>query len=491
MQRDARKATNTAPQASRRGPGRARAPKSLASYLDLIRGDPAEFRTVSRTVNPLNFDVTGLLGVLNQRREYPTVQFNKPLDLHGKPSKFPLVTNLWATRERCAEAIGLARSEAGARLGSLLCERIDRKLKPVVVGSKAAPVQENVLTGKKADLFIFPAVRHFEMDLGAVLTMGMIAKPPGEDFYNITFVKAFPEAAQRAGLTVHTLHMSRILREFEGRKARCPVAYVLGHHPAFWLGTLNNTPWGDNEYATCGGFLQEPVRLAPSVTWGKDFLVPADAEIVIEGEIDPGERTVVNPFGDITTQYQAQQLGPVMEVKAITYRNGALFQDVFSGHREHMLLGSIPREGTIFNHLRNKLGNVLGVHMPYSGCARYTAYVSIRKTEEGQAKTAGLQALAHVPNLYAVVVVDQDIDPFDEEQVLWAVNFQVESRRDITIIENMRAPNDPRALGSARVIIDATRPTHIAFPTRLKVPQPAMDRVKLGEWLDPVKGGAR
>jgi 3-polyprenyl-4-hydroxybenzoate decarboxylase len=88
-------------------------------------------------------------------------------------------------------------------------------------------------------------------------------------------------------------------------------------------------------------------------------------------------------------------------------------------------------------------------------------------------------------------VVDQDIDPFDEEQVLWAVNFQVESRRDITIIENMRAPNDPRALGSARVIIDATRPTHIAFPTRLKVPQPAMDRVKLGEWLDPVKGGAR
>ena len=467
------------------------APKSLRTYLDRIRDDPTEFRTVSRTVDPREFDVTGLLGVLNARREYPTVQFDHPLDMHGRPSKFPLVTNLWATRERCAEMVGLARSDAGVRLGSLLCERIERKIEPVVVSGASAPVQANVVQGEKVDMWTLPAVRHFEMDLGAVLTMGMIAKPPGESFYNITFVKAFPETGQRAGLTVHTVHMSRIVREWERRREPCRVAYVLGHHPAFWLGTLNNTPWGDNEYATCGGFLQEPVRLAPSVTWGEDFLVPADAEIVLEGEVVPGKRTVVNPFGDITTQYQSQQLGQVMEVKAMSWRDGALFQDIFSGHREHMLLGSIPREGTIFNHLQNKLGNVIAVHMPYSGCARYTAYVSIRKTEEGQAKTAGLQALAHVPNLYAVVVVDQDIDVFDEEQVLWAVNFQVEPRRDITVIENMRAPNDPRALGSARVIIDATRPTHIAFPTRLKVPQAAMERVKLDEWLDPVKGGSR
>lgn len=476
---------------ARRGVSRARKPKSLRTYLDRIRNDPAEFRTVSRTVNPADFDVTAVLGHLNQRREYPTVQFNNPLDLNGKPSKFPIVTNLFGTRERCAEAIGLARSEAGPQLGSLLCDRIDRKIAPVVVTSKQAPVHQNVLTGRQADLMMFPGVRHFEMDLGPVYTMGLIAKPPGGNFYNITFVKVFPEGRDRAGLTVHTLHMSRILREWEQKGEVCRVAYVLGHHPAFWLGTLNNTPWGDNEYATCGGFLKEPVRLVPSVTWGKDFLVPADAEIVVEGEIIPRERTVVNPFGDISTQYQGQQLGPVMMVKAITYRDGALFQNIFSGHREHMLLGSIPREGTIYNHLRNKLGNVTAVHMPYSACARYTAYISIRKVEEGQAKNTGLQALAHVPNLLAVVVVDDDIDVFNEEHVLWAINFQVDPNRDISLITNMRMPADPRALGSTRVIIDATRPSHIAFPTRLRVPPSALDRVKLSEWLDPVTGGAR
>jgi 2,5-furandicarboxylate decarboxylase 1 len=465
---------------TRRQAGNGSAPKSLATYLDRIRDDPAEFRTVSRTVNPLNFDVTAVLAQLDRRGEYPTVQ-----------SDFPIVANVWATRERCAEAVGLPRSEAGKELGSRFAELVGRKREPVVVSGDNAPVHANVYQGEKADMWMLPAVRHFEMDLGAVLTMGLIARAPGEDFYNITFTKTFPETGHRGGFTIHTPHMVRMTKAWERRGERCPVVNVLGHHPGFWLGTLNNTPWGDNEYATAGGFLQEPVRLAPSVTWGKDFLVPADAEIIIEGEIVPGERTIVNPFGDISGQYQAQQLAPLMEVTAITHRDGALFQDVFSGHRDHMLLGSIAREGAIFNHLQQKLGNVVAVHMPFSACGRYTTYISIRKTEEGQAKQAGLQAIAHVPNLHVAVVVDEDIDVFNEEQVLWAVNFQVDPRRDIDLIKNLRPGSDPRGIGSSRVIIDATRPTHIAFPTRLRVPPEAVERVRLEEWLDPVKRGSR
>ncbi|MBI3043984.1 MAG: UbiD family decarboxylase [Betaproteobacteria bacterium] len=467
------------------------APRSLSSYLDLIRDDPAEFRTVSRTVNPLKFDVTAVLEQLDRRGEFPTVQFENPLNLHGEPSRFPIVANLWATRERCAEACGLPRSEAGRQLGSRFAELVGRKHEPVVVSSDNAPVQAHVYQGEKADMWMLPAVRHFEMDLGAVLTMGLVAHAPGENFYNITFTKTFPESGRRGGFTIHTPHMTRMWKAWERRGERCPVANVLGHHPGFWLGTLTNTPWGDNEYATAGGFLQEPVRLVPSVTWGKDFLVPADAEIIIEGEIVPGERTIVNPFGDISLQYQAQQLAPYMEVTAITHRENAVFQDVFSGHRDHMLLGSIAREGTIFDHLKQKLGNVVAVHMPFSACGRYTAYISIKKTDEGQAKQAGLQAIAHVPNLHVAVVVDEDIDVFNEEQVLWAVNFQVDPRRDIDLIKNLRPGNDPRGIGSSRVIIDATRPTHIAFPTRLRVPPEDLERVRLEEWLDPIERSAR
>src|SRR5258706_10845714 len=125
--------------------------KSLSDYLDQIRDNPAEFRTVSRTVNTMNFDVTAILKHLDLRGEYPTVQFDNPLNMHGEPSRFPIVTNLWATRERCAEAIGLPRSKAGGELGSLFAEYVDKKIQPVVVSSDNAPVHANVLQGEKAD----------------------------------------------------------------------------------------------------------------------------------------------------------------------------------------------------------------------------------------------------------------------------------------------------------------------------------------------------
>jgi 2,5-furandicarboxylate decarboxylase 1 len=475
------------PQAATRKPRSKGEGKSLSDYLDLIRGNPAEFRTVSRQVNPMDFDVTAVLKHLDNRGEYPVVQFDNPLNMHGEPSEFPILSNLWATRERCAEAVGLKRSQAGAELGSLFAQYVSKKLKPEVVSGDRAPVQANVLRGEKADMWMMPTVRHFEMDLGGVFTMAMAAHPPGEDFYNVTFVKQFPETGQRGGLTIHSTHMSRITRLWEKSGQRFPCVNILGHHPAFWLGTLNTTPWGDNEYATAGAFLGEPVRLAPSVTWGKDFLVPADAEIIIEGEIGPGDKTIVDPFGEISGQYQPQQLAPVMEVTAITYRDGAIFQDIFSGHREHMLMASVPREGTIYNHVQQKVGNVVAVHLPYSGCARFTAYISINKQFEGHAKQVALQAIAHVHNLHVVVVVDEDIDVFNEEQVMWAVNTYVDPDRDIDLIKNVRPPSDPRGIGPNRVIFDATRPTHIPFPTRLRVPPDAMARVKLEEFLDATK----
>jgi 2,5-furandicarboxylate decarboxylase 1 len=456
--------------------------KDLAGYLDSIKDDPTEFQSVSRPVNPMDFDVTGLLENLDRSGRYPTVKFENPLDVHGDPSIFPLVSNLWATRERCADSAGVPRSESGVQLGLRLAETVDNKLDPVII--KDAPVQANVWRGADADLWRLPVVRHSEMDLGGVLTMALAMHAPGEDFYNVTFVKQFAESPEGGGVTIHSADMSRMLRMWERRGEPIPVINILGHHPAFWTGTLNNTPWGDNEYATAGGFLGHPVRLAPSVTWGDKFLVPADAEIIVEGEITPGEKTIVDPFGEISRQYQPQELAPMMRVKAITFRDGAIMQDIFSGHREHMLLGSIPREGTIYKHLAEKLGTVTAVNMPLSGCGRYLAYISIKKATDFQGKQAALMAAAHVPNLQVVVVVDDDINVFDESDVIWAVNTYVDPSTDVDTVKNLRPPTDPRGLGSTRVLIDATRPTNIVFPTKLRVPPDAVARMNPSDWLD-------
>jgi UbiD family decarboxylase len=170
--------------------------------------------------------------------------------------------------------------------------------------------------------------------------------------------------------------------------------HIIGHHPAFYLGALALAPYANDDYATIGSFLGEPLRLVPSETWGDEFLVPADAEVIIEGEIPPGVREVVDPFGEVTRHYQAQCLRPVLNVTAITHRHNAIFQDVFSGHQGHWNLGGIPKEGSVYNVLQQKFGNISAVHLPLSGCARFACYVSIDKRIEGEAKRVGIAALA-------------------------------------------------------------------------------------------------
>lgn len=459
------------------------AERSLGDYLARIAGSPDVYRTVSKQVDPANFDVTGLLGALNAQHRYEAVHFRNPLDLTGKPSQFGVLANLFSTRERIAEMLHLSSADVGPELGLQYGELVSRRAAPEVIAN--APVQENVLTGDAATMSILPAVKHSEMDLGPVLTMAHVMRGPDDAFYNVTFAKTFPdETGKRGGITIHTPDLSRLLREWEGRGRRFPVINVLGHHPAFWLGSLAVTPYGTNEYETIGGFLGHPLRLTPSVTWGEEFLVPADAEIIIEAEIVPGERTVVNPFGEISRQYQAQELAPVMEVTAITYRDGAILQDVFSGHREHMLLGSIPREGSLQRHLQGYAAGVKAVHLPFSGTGRFVAYISMRPAYAGQIKEVAIQALARVPALQTVVIVDDDIDVFNEEDVLWAIHVYADPDRDVDVLHNLKQPTDYRALGASRVIVDATRPTDRAFPTRLRVPPDAIERMRIDAWLD-------
>ena len=463
----------------------AQTPKSLGTYLASLRGRSNEFRSVSREVNPLDFEITAILEHLDRRREYPAVLFERTLNMHGEVSRFPVLSNLWGTRERCAEMLGLPPEHSRRELGLLFAELVSKHEDPIVVAQAEAPVQAHIYQGARADMWMLPGVRHFEMDLGPVLTMAHVMHAPGESFYNVTFAKTFPESGQRGGLTIHTPHLSRMVREWERRGERAPIVNILGHHPAFWLGSLSLTPYGNNEYATIGAFLGEPLRLTPSLTWGREFMVPADAEMIIEAELVPGERTIVDPFGEITRLYQAQELGPVMEVKAITHREGAIMQDVFSGHAEHFLLGLIPREGSVLNELQRRVGNVAAVHLPHSGTGRFVCYVSVNKVDEGHPKLVALQALAASPTFQAVVVVDDDVDVFNEEDVLWAVHTYVDPTRDVSFTGNLGRDSE-RMMGNGRVFIDATRPTHIAFPSQLRVPPSAMERIRLEDWLDPV-----
>jgi 2,5-furandicarboxylate decarboxylase 1 len=470
---------------------RVKTAKSLGTFLKRLRVDrPADLLEVSRPVRSDRFEATAILEKMDQVRRYETVRFNRPTNLFGQPSAFPLVSNVFGTRERCAYALGLDPRKPGMELSLGYSELERHPIDPVVVGRSEAPIKDHVLVGDEADVRILPIVRHFEMDLGPVLTMAMVMPGRDGEYEDVSFIKGFyKNDPRRMVISIHTPHLERVLAEYERRDEPAPIVMILGHHPAFYLGALALAPYANRDYATIGSFMREPLRLVPSETWGERVMVPADAEILIEAEIAPGERGIADPFGEVTRLYQAQCLRPVGHVKAITHRRGAVMQDIFSGHQGHWNLGSLPKEGSLYNALQRKFGNIKAVALPHSGCARLACYISIHKTRPGQPKQVALAALNESWTFQLAVVVDEDIDVFNEPDVLWAMHTYVNPARDIDIVKNVGESVFTTCWQRSKVIVDATRPSDVAFASRFSIPADVMDSIDLGEWLESVSSG--
>ena len=152
---------------------------SFRRYLDQLERDtPEEVLHVHSAINPSAFEATAVLQRLEERNKYPLVVFDKPLALNGKPSAFPLVTNIYATRERCARALGLRPEQAYQDLGLEYARREERRIAPVVIDAAAAPVKQVVRRGDQADLRELPIVRHHRMDGGPYVDMTPVMRDP-------------------------------------------------------------------------------------------------------------------------------------------------------------------------------------------------------------------------------------------------------------------------------------------------------------------------
>jgi len=460
--------------------------KDLHSFIEeLERDHPGDIVRIAKTVDPTKHEITAVLELLKQRGEQPMAIFENCLDIEGELSPTPVLINAFATRERCATALGMPRDQAKLPLSVGFSRLAADACDPVVVDAASAPVKEIIETGDDVDIRKLPIVMHSEGDYGPCLTMTLAVKDPESGAYNAAFIKAFYdfEDQRRLRITIHSTDSERALQYYEDRGLPMPVVAILGHHPSFYLGTMALTPFESNDYRTIGGYLGEPLRLVPSETWGEDFMVPADAEIIIEGEVPPGVRMIADPFGDITRQYQAQTLRQVMNVKAVTRRSDAMLQDVFAGHHDHMTVGQIPKEGSLYNTLQAKFGDVItAVHLPLSGCGRLLVYVSVRKTYEGLGKAVALAAIQESWTFQTVVVVDDIVDVYNEEDVVWSALVNVDMSRDVDVIHNIPTVFTT-SQGYRKVLIDATRPLDRTIPEMNRVPQEAMDRINLDDYL--------
>ncbi len=462
--------------------------KNLSAFLRKLEERlPHDLVRVERAVSPADFEVTAILQHLENERKFPVLLFENPLNLNGKPSTFPLLSNVFATRARCALALGMNPQDEGLALSLEYARREEKLLPPVVVPIPEAPVKKVIKRGEEADLYEFPIVRHHAMDPAPYIDMTPVMKDPEGGFYNVAFLRNMVKGPRRLGLHMSPRHNWQIHRKNEEKKQPTPVAIVISHHPAFYLGALNVSPFGADDYARIGAIMGEPLRLTASETWGNDFMVPADAEIIIEGHVLPNVKEVEGPFGEFTGYYGPQRLRNVIEVTAITHRSDAVFQHIFTGHRDTWVLGGIPKEGSLFNLIRGVVPTTKAVHFPISGCCRFHCYISIDKKVDGETKQAALSALGGCDFVKHVVVVDADIDIYNEEEVMWAVATRVQADQDVDIIKNVKGntldPSQTDNIMTAKMIIDATKPVQRPFEARVAVPKTAMEKTRLEDFI--------
>jgi len=260
------------------------------------------------------------------------------------------------------------------------------------------------------------------------------------------------------------------------------VAITIGMHPALYLGILSFIPYGIDEYSVAGGLMKEPLKLVKCET--VDLEVPADAEIVIEGVIHPNKQKKEAPFGEYTGLYGQQRMNPVIDVTAITMRRDPIYLDVLSGHIDHQLLGGVPRLSSIYKTVRIACPTVRDVYMPPSGFCRFICYIAIDKRHEGEAQNAICAAFAADPFIKYAVVVDGDVDIFNDSEVLKAIAGRVRPEEGVFSIRNAKGhPLDPVAKKDMLVTktgIDATKPLS-GYPETVRVP--GADEIDLGKYL--------
>lgn len=464
-------------------------PKSLRTFLEDCRREiPNEIVHIAKEVDPAHYDVTAIIKHLGEQKKFPILVFEHPLNLHGQPSgDFKLVMNCEISQRKTQIALGVTKELSRAQMADVCLEREEHRILPTVVDKKQAPVKEVVKVGKDVDMFALPVMRHHYMDGGPYIVLSTITKDRKSGIYNCSYHRMEVKSKNMTALYASPRHLWKIFRDHEDNNLECPVATVLGHHPAYHMGACYSGPFEVSEYDVIGGYLQEPLRLTASETWGEDFLIPADAEIVIEGVLKPGKRIVEGPFGEAPGYLGPQRYTTCVEyhVRAINYRKGGMYQSVITPEGDKPWM-DLPREGAYLRRCREAIPGVTAV-CKFGRHAHYNVFIAMKKMSEGDPGRAAAAALTfdHTKNVF---VFDDDIDVFNPTEILWALATRVQPHQQVSILKPLFRGNylDPSLVDEIKtsgMIVDATRPLDRPFSPVSKCPEDAMERVKLEDYI--------
>jgi UbiD family decarboxylase len=405
---------------------------------------------VLRIAEPIELDYvpTALVLELEKRRQTPVVIIEHPKGFDG-----PVVANLFASRERIARMAGTGPGGLNEAWIRAMAQPIPPSL------SERGPVHDIIVQGNEVDAEALPISRHFEKDAGRYIGSGiLICKDPDTGVRNLSYQRLQLKGPNRFGASLHSRgHIWEHLQRCAARGRNLEVAVVIGVHPAINLAAGAKVAMDVDELDLAGALLGCPVELVKCKTINVE--VPAQAELVLEGEILVDVHEDEGPYGEYTGYSTDRSTRNVFVVHAITSRAQPIFHDIIPGYSaEHLLLGRAAKEAHVFMRLKEMVPSLKALNFPKSG-THFHAYMSMKKLAEGQPRHALMLLLGLDPYLKLVVAVDEDINVFDEEEVLWAIATRFQADTDMFTVPNVfcnRLDPSSRDGVSAKLALDAT-----------------------------------
>ena len=423
-----------------------------------------------RVVNGADWDLeVGAVTEVAARATKPKVVLFD--NIKGYPKGFRVLTNAVCSATTTGLAFGLNPTLSGMDMIKAWKQKLGsyRPLKPVEVAY--GPVTENVEGGDKVDMLKFPTPRWHEHDGGRYIGTGclVIMEDPDEKWTNVGTYRVCVHDRDTLGIWISPGKHGRLIREkYWANRKSCPVVISFGQDPVLTKVGSWYEPWGVSELEIAGWLRDEPVQVVRGKETG--LPIPVTSELAIEGFILPPqvESKQEGPFGEWTGYYASGTRNePVVKVKTIMHRN----DPIIFGSPPGISGKSVPLSAANVWVALEKAG-VTDVQGVWEYTTRYITAISIKQKYGGHAKRAAMAMLGSTYGYHRrfIVIVDDDIDPSDIDQVLWALATRCDPATAINVItEAWSTPLDPRITPDARAqrnftnsvaVINACQPYH-------------------------------
>ncbi|HME44483.1 MAG TPA: UbiD family decarboxylase [Syntrophorhabdales bacterium] len=443
--------------------------KDLRQFLSMVE-DFGELKKIYGVT--WDKDMGGITEILYREKaeKSPALLFDRIPDY---PEGYRCLYGMLSSPRRFAFSLGLPLPKEDGKLMDLLLAYRGKMKEMQLIPPRyveTGPVMENVMERSDIDLFKFPVPLHHELDGGRYIGTAdaVITRDPEEGWINV--------GTYRIQLVDKNTCLCYISQGKQGRIQRdkwldagkpCPIVVVIGVDPLLYNAARNTVPWGTSEFDYAGGLMGEPVEVIEGKYTG--LPIPARAEIVLEGEVVP-DRLPEGPFGEWNGYYAGgQKAEPVLKVKRVMFRNSPILTCAASQKppHSHLFERCFIRSVALWEGIE-KAGcpDVKGVWVHGAGSGRTFNVVSIKQRYYGHSRQAGMLASQIPPSAYIgrfIIVVDDDIDPSNLEEVIWAMGTRCDPAQDIEITRKcwgsrLDPLNETDAHYNSRTVIDACIP---------------------------------